>query len=111
MNETELLWHTDGHRIRLRLNKTDVEIIETTCPNGNSGECWNPRAGCVVQFFIARYGFECNVGVCPVEELLEICWSISGDQNDPEASQLWLVPMNDEAFHAWLVSKNVQSNE
>jgi len=85
MEDNELVWHTDGHKIRLRLNKTEVEIIETTCPNGNSGACWHSRSGCLVQFFLTRYGFECNVGVCPIEEVLELCWSIAGDRNDPEA--------------------------
>lgn len=107
MADTELLWHTDGHSIRMRLNKTDVEIIETICPNHETAECKNARVGCIVQFFISRYGFECNVGVCPMQEVLEISWSLSGDVNDPEACQLWFVPMNDEAFHAWLISKNV----
>lgn len=101
-----MLWHNDGHKITLRINKAELEILDIYCPNGRAGECHHDRWGCMVQFFIDRFGLECNVGVCPASEILQICWSIVGDRNDIEACQLWFVPLNDEVFHAWLVSKN-----
>lgn len=102
-----MLWHNDGHIIHLRLNKSEVEIIGIDCPHGKGAECWNERYGCLVKHFVGVYGLECNVGVCPVQDRLQICWSIVGDAYDVEAGQLWFVPLNDEAFSGWLSTRNI----
>lgn len=106
VSDSEMIWHNDGHAIRLRINKSELEIIEVMCPSGNSGECWNDRIGCMVEYFIRRFGMDCNVGVCPAMENLQICWSVVGDTYDMDACQLWFVPLEDEAFNAWLATKS-----
>lgn len=98
-------WHNDGHAIHLRLNKSELEIVGIDCPHDTSSACWNERYGCLVKHFIAIYGLECNVGVCAAQEWLQICWSIVGDAFDTDSSQLWFVPVNDEAFSGWLAGR------
>ena len=106
IHDSEMLWHNDGHGIFLRLNKSEVEIYAIECPHGQHGECWNERYGCIVKHFVGIYGLECNVGVCPARERLQVCWSFVGDPYDLEAGQLWFVPLEDEAFHSWLAAKS-----
>lgn len=105
VNDSEMLWHNDGHAIYLRINKTELEIIGIDCPSENSGVCHNDRYGCIVRHFINVYGLECNVGVCPAREKIQICWSFVGESYDIDSSQVWFVPLDDEAFHAWLSSR------
>lgn len=105
INDSEMLWHNDGHLIYLHLNKSDLEITDIYCPFGTRGECHNERFGCMVSHFIRRFGLDCNVGSCAAKDTLQICWSFVGDPYDPEAGQLWFVPLDDEIFQAWLVSK------
>jgi len=108
----EMEWHNDGHTIALSLNKSQVEIVEVICPSENGGACESDSRsnlspdglGCIVQYFIRRFGVECNIGQCPPEETMEICWTLVGNKNDPDASQLWFVPVNDEVFYAWMSS-------
>lgn len=107
VNDSEMLWHNDGHAIYLRLNKTEVEIFGIDCPNSPAGPCHNDRYGCIVKHFIGIYGLECNVGVCPAREKLQICWSLVGDKYDTDSSQLWFVPLEDEAFHSWLATRPI----
>jgi hypothetical protein len=106
VNDSEMLWHNDGHLITLHINKSDVEIVDIFCPFGHSGECHTDRFGCIVTHFVGRFGLDCNVGTCAARETLQICWSLVGDSYDPEASQLWFVPLDDEVFQAWLISKS-----
>lgn len=105
VNDSEMLWHNDGHHVSLRLNKSDVEITEIYCPSGRVGECHHERVGCVVDYFIDRFGLDCNVGVCSMAESIQICWSLVGDPYDIDSCQLWFVPLNDDVFQAWIESK------
>jgi hypothetical protein len=102
---SEMIWHNDGHHISLRINKSEVEITEIFCPNTLNSDCKHEHFGCVVDYFIDRFGLECNVGVCQAKSDLQICWSLVGDPYDLEACQLWFVPVEDEVFYAWLTTK------
>ena len=104
-NDIEQVWHNDNHLLRLRINKADLEIYEIFCPSlDDSAECKNSHGDCVVQWFISRFGMDCNGGVCAAEEDLQICWTLIGDKDNLESSQLWFMPFKDEVFQAWLIS-------
>ncbi len=96
-----MVWHKDGHIIHLQLNKENLVITHVTCPGG---ECAH-KVGCVVEWFIRRFGLDCNVGVCAPEENMEIAWCLIGDETDLDLSQVWVIPVKDEAFAAWLVTQ------
>jgi hypothetical protein len=101
----EMLWHNDGHSIILSIKKSELEVLQTNCPHEEEdGPCYSD-VGCIVQYFIHRFGMECNIGVCPPEPTLEICWALAGEPRDPDAAQLWFVPVNDEVFYAWMVTQ------
>lgn len=101
-SQFDLAWNNDGHTLTLQINKTDLDILQVNCPG--DGPCIT-RHGCVVKYFVERYGFECNIGVCAPEETLEICWALVGDTYDLEVSQLWFVPVKDDVFYAWMSSR------
>lgn len=104
----EMVWHNDGHKIHLRINRSEVDIVEVFCPNPENGSCRTEYDGCAVEWFINRYGLECNAGSCPAAESIQICWTLIGDPRDLDSCQLWFMPLSDETFQAWLVSKNAQ---
>lgn len=101
MTPDEMVWHRDGHFIHLQLNKENLLITHVTCPGG---EC-DHKGSCIVEWFIRRFGLDCNVGICPPEENLEIAWCLVGDENDLDLCQIWVIPVKDEAFSAWLVTQ------
>lgn len=103
MVEEESVWHNDGHRISLELNRSNILVTETHCPGGS--ECGHATYGCMVSWFLTRYGLECNVGVAPASHEIEIAWMLSGDSYDLESAQIWVIPTSDEAFAAWLVTQ------
>ena len=111
-DNVEMEWHNDGHTVVLSLNKSQLDVVDVLCPSDNGGECESDDRssssadglGCIVQYFIRRFGVECNIGQCPPEETMEICWTLVGDKRDPDAAQLWFVPVNDEVFYAWMSS-------
>ena len=101
--EDEVAWNNDGHKISLRLNKAELEVAEIECPHEDDDEApCRSDLGCVVSYFIAVYGLECNIGVCAPEEQMEICWCLQGNFGDVETGQLWFVPIKDEVFYAWM---------
>lgn len=104
--EVEQVWHKDGHTIKLRINRAELEVLEVTCPSEERGigECLTLNNECIVSTFIMTYGLECNGGVCPAAETIEICWTIVGDKNNPDNCQVWFMPMTDDVFQAWIVS-------
>jgi hypothetical protein len=104
IQDTEQVWHNDKHKLSLRINKSELEIMQIICPEEGLHACTNRDGVCVVQHFIGLYGLDCNGGVCPAQEHLEICWTLIGDVNDVESSQLWFIPLADEVFQAWIVS-------
>ena len=97
------VWHNDGHVLFLELNRAEVVVQMVSCPG--EGECQHPRHGCLVQFFVTRFGLECNVGVCPPSAEMPIAWMFTGDTYDVDAAQVWIIPTIDEAFSAWLVTQ------
>jgi len=103
-------WHDDGHYIRLRIWKSELEIMEVHCPHEEGGECKDPVYGCLVKHFINRFGLDCNAGTCPAAEKIDLCWTIIGDTRNVEECQLWFMPKTDEVFAAWLESKLHQSS-
>lgn len=99
----EQIWHNDGHSLLLRINRSELEILEVLCPaQDEKAECKNINGECAVQWFIDRYGMDCNGGVCLAESQMKICWTLIGDKNDYESAQLWFMPNSDEVFQAWL---------
>lgn len=108
MNTAEMIWHDDNHRLVLQIIKSELKILLTICPHKDeeTAPCRHPDAACIVEWFISRYGFDCNVGVCSPMPELEIAWSFVGDMHrEIEAGQVWIIPKNDEAFAAWLISQ------
>lgn len=106
--EDVTVWHRDGHVMFLQLNRTEVVVWTVNCPGNDDRACQVGRFPCLVQHFLDRFGLECNVGVCDVHREMEIAWSLQGDPLDPEACQVWVIPIADEAFAAWLATQNVE---
>lgn len=100
----DMLWHNDDHEVMLRISKAELEIIEIKCPHNTSSDCWDENHGCLVEWYLSRYGMECNAGTCPASESIKLCWTIVGDRKNLEAAQLWFMPTTDETFAAWLVA-------
>ena len=102
--EDEVAWNNDGHKISLRLNKSELEVSQIECPHDTGDDEAPCRSdfGCVVSYFITLYGLECNIGVCPPEADMEICWCRQGSFKDIDTGQLWFVPVKDEVFYAWM---------
>jgi hypothetical protein len=106
--EIEQLWHNDGHRVILRINRAELEVLEVICPyETEKGPCKTSKNVCAVSSFIYRYGLECNGGVCPAAKEITICWTIIGDIEDIDDSQVWFMPLTDDVFSAWLVSNGI----
>jgi hypothetical protein len=55
---------------------------------------------------LETYGLDCNVGICECSSHLELAWSVVGDTDDAELCQVWVIPVDDEAFSAWLVTQS-----
>jgi hypothetical protein len=100
----EMMWHRDGHTINLKIVKSEIVIESVYCPEGDAGACHEPQYGCLVQWFLMRFGMECNVGSCRAESPMEVCWTLIGDPRDVESCQIWVMPVADEVFSAWLIS-------
>lgn len=96
----EALWHKDGHFIHLMLEKEAVNVSSVTCPDGK--ECKTEEDACVVQFFVERYGLDVNVGSCPAAADIEIAWTLIGKMRDLESAQLWIIPVEDYVFQAFV---------
>lgn len=106
--DEEMVWHNDGHVAYLRINKDTLEIISVLCPNKNAegSACSHEDAPCVVEWFLMTYGMECNVGVSKPMEALSIAWTFVGERHrDLGSCQVWVIPVEDEAFSAWMVAQ------
>jgi hypothetical protein len=104
IQEIEQVWNDDNHSIVLRINKSELEVLEVVCPHEGKAACKNMMDDCVIQWFVNRFGMDCNGGMCPPIENLQICWTIVGDINDFDSCQIWFMPKTDEVFAAWLIS-------
>lgn len=102
-----MVWHNDGHKLTLRIVKSELEVIDIFCPNTENMNCIDEHYGCLVKWFVNRFGMECNAGSCPAEPEMEICWTLQGNKRDIEACQLWFMPINDDVFSAWLTTKKI----
>jgi len=107
--EDTTVWHSDGHSVYMVLNRNELEIQVVTCPGGEGRECEIGKFDCIVDYFLGRYGLDCNVGVSEVNSTMEIAWSVQGDVDDPETCQVWVIPLADEAFSAWLSTQNISA--
>ena len=105
-----MLWHDDGHSITLRINRSELEVLSITCPKSDDRKCASEEHDCVVEYYIHRFGMECNAGVCPATENMEICWTSVGSEHDVDSMQLWFMPINDDVFGAWLNTKKPELN-
>lgn len=101
----EMIWHNDGHKLHLRINRCELEVVSIDCPNGESGQCWVEDFGCAVTWFVDRFGMEPNAGACPAAETIEVCWTLAGNKRDLDEAQLWFMPITDEVFQAWFTAK------
>lgn len=95
-----MVWHNDGHAMHLRLDKDTLNILQVDCPGGEC--CANGE--CIVTWFLMRFGLECNVGIASPSAIMPIAWTVVGDADDQDLCQVWVIPIDDEAFAAWLMS-------
>lgn len=107
--EVEQVWHNDGHILVLRINRSELEIVQVICPVEENTEaaCKNKKDECAVRLFIYRFGMDCNGGVCPPAKEIPICWTLIGDVDDLDSSQVWFMPLTDEIFQAWMVANGL----
>jgi len=50
---------------------------------------------------------ECNVGVSKPTDLLGVAWTFVGETyKDLGSCQVWVIPTEDEAFSAWMVTQS-----
>jgi hypothetical protein len=96
------LWHKDGHSLYLQLNRNELSVLATMCPGTEDRKCHVGKFDCIVEWFVMRYGLDCNVGVSEVSSEMEIAWTVQGDTDDADLCQVWIIPAQDEAFSAWL---------
>lgn len=104
--QAEMTWHKDGHVIHLQLNRADVVISHIHCPGGEGRMCEVGRFECIVKYFLELYGLDCNVGICDCTPDIEIAWTAVGNFEEADESQVWIIPIHDEAFSAWLISQS-----
>ena len=107
----ESVWHTDGHRIYMQLNRNELSIQIVTCPKHEDRECNVGKFDCIVEWFLDHYGLDCNVGVSEVASDMEIAWMVQGDTSEPDLCQVWVIPIADEAFSAWLMTQTSTEEE
>lgn len=101
---TEMVWHNDGHIIHLRIDRSEVNIVQIDCPNQDNDPCRLPSGDCAVKYFVELYGLDCNAGSCDASESIQICWTLGGNPHDLDACQLWFMPIDDNTFQAWVSS-------
>jgi hypothetical protein len=106
--DEEIKWHNDGHVIHMQINKSNLEITSVDCPHKDKSEgaCKHDDVNCVIEHFLNIYGLDCNVGVVAPSADLSIAWAFIGDRHkDLGACQVWVIPIEDEAFSAWIATQ------
>lgn len=103
----EVLWRNDNHSFSLEIQRETIRIVDIACPHDDNPEapCGHRHAGCLVRWFLTRYGLECNVGVCPAAAEIPIAWSLHGHGEDLDLTQVWVIPASDPLFATWLASQ------
>lgn len=110
----EALWHDDGHVLHLRLDRATLTVEEVSCPNVKKDPdfpCHHRVAECLVKRFVGLYGLDCHVGVCTPTSALRVAWTLVGNGEDLDASQVWVISTQDEAFAAWLITQRGSSTD
>jgi hypothetical protein len=104
---SEVRWHDDGHAFHLEVQREAIRLTEITCPHDEAPDspCGHRHAGCLVRWFLTRYGLDCNVGVCPAEPVIRIAWSLHGNTDDLDLAQVWVIPTSDPLFASWLAAQ------
>lgn len=103
-----MVWHNDGHVVVLQINKANLEVLSVLCPNegAEDANCKHDDTPCVVKWFLSTFGMECNVGVSKPNDMLKIAWTFVGEKHKELGScQVWVIPTDDEAFSAWMVTQ------
>lgn len=109
--DSELVWHNDGHAVNLRIEKSNLVVTSVDCPHEENGICNIGPEGCVVKWFILRFGLECNVGVCEPAPAISIAWALVGDTSlGMDSCQMWFIPKEDEFFAAWATTQSPGTN-
>jgi hypothetical protein len=111
--DDSIVWHDDGHVIWLEINRSDLAVLGVQCPNKDDPDspCRLSRIQCLVEYFVMRFGLECNVGVCEPTPELQIAWSVNGDPHDIDACQCWVIPVTDDVFSLWARTQRGETNE
>ena len=108
---SETVWHDDNHTVFLTLNQSTLTIVDISCPHQDGqGACWHEQIGCVVKWFLHRFGLDCHVGVAPPEAEMRIAWSWSGSRFDLDSSQVWVMSTKDEFYSAWASSQRYDAD-
>jgi hypothetical protein len=103
INQSEQVWHNDGHELILRINRADLEVLEVICPHQDGDAiCRDKNGECIISAFIMRYGMDCNAGISDAHNPMKICWTLIGDKNSLDECQVWFMPVADQIFSAWL---------
>ena len=107
------VWHDDGHIIWLELNKSELLVLGVNCPSSEMepGACQHTRHGCIVEYFLMRYGLECNVGVCEPSGEVLVAWALIGDGYDLDECQCWVIPTTDDVFSMWAATQRGTAEE
>lgn len=105
----EVVWNDDGHEMVLSLNQSELVILTVMCPSPQ-GPCHHPEVGCVVTWFLNRFGLDCHVGIAPPSEYMKIAWSWAGSQTDLDSAQVWVMSVDDDFYSAWAASQRVSSD-
>jgi len=114
MRDLHLEWNNDGHQIKLVIDRDELLVSMAFCPNGRKAgtDCWNERVdGCIVDYYVDRYGLEINEGKAAAAPLLAIAWAFSGDKYNLDAAQVWIIPTTDVTFSAWLEERTSPSGQ
>lgn len=106
VKQSDVVWHDDGHRIGLELHRSELVITTVFCPHREDPlkPCQHQVVGCVVEWFLHRFGLECHVGVCAPSEELSVAWALVGDRWDLDVAQVWVISTTDDIFGAWAAS-------
>lgn len=110
----ELVWHNDGHKIYLQLEKATVSVVPLGCPfdEDPSAPCYHKGlGGCAVRYFVQMYGLDVNVGIADPMAEMPISWTLQGDGYSVDRAQLWIIPNNDIQFMGFLESQKSKTNE
>lgn len=93
-------WRDDGHALRLLVRDGTLTATGVDCPE--AGGCHNGRVGCIVRWSVALYGTDLLNGTAEPAAVMPVAWTIVGDlEEDPDVTQVWLIPTTDDSFAAW----------